>query len=308
MLYDINSQDFAHHVRHANSWNDLGIHCGLEVNDEGVIKNSGNMYSLKQKVFNMRLSTEHFFKQSRIPDDDFKIIVKESDRLTQVIKKCNTHGGSSRDAILHRIENLKIDVSHFKKNKSRTQILLSSKLEAIDDDTFRTLLKNSKMWKDFAISCGFKWCNVRVKSILLERIKMLGLLNATNHFERIRMRKDTDKVFVVNSQYRSIPDIKKRLVTDLGWRYEYNECKNVHFVEQDGALTWMNKPVLLQLDHINGIHDDNRLENLRFLCALCHSQTSTWCGKNSKRHKSLQTWLDDVKTSHAPGSIPSLLN
>ena len=307
-LYDINPSDFAHHVRQATSWNDLGVRCGCSVNDEGVLNNSGQILSLKQKKLNMRLSTEHFYKESRIPDDVFKIIVKDSARLTQVIKKCKTHGGSSRDAILHRIEDLCIDVSHFKKNKSRTQILLSSKLEVIDDDTFRTLLKNSKMWKDFAISCGFKWCNVRVKSILLERIKMLGLVNATKHFERIRMRKDTDKIFVVASQYRSIPDIKKRLVTDLGWRYECNECKNVHFVEQDGALTWMNKPVLLQLDHINGIPDDNRVENLRFLCALCHSQTSTWCGKNSKRHKTLQAWLEDGKTSHAPGSIPSLLN
>lgn len=311
MLYNISKEDFADHVRHATSWNDLGIRCGCEVNNEGVIKNSGQMYSLKQKVFNMRLSTEHFYKQSRIPDDVFKIIVKESDRLTHVIKKCNMNSGSSRNyrnAILQRIEDLCIDITHFKTNKSRTAMLLSSKLEAIDDDTFRTTLKNSKMWKDFARSCGFKFYNITIKSILLKRIKMLGLVNATNHFERKRMRKDTDKVFVTASQYRSIPDIKKRLVTDLGWRYECNECKNVHFVEKDGALTWMNKPVLLQLDHINGIHDDNRVENLRFLCALCHSQTSTWCGKNSKRHKNLQTWLEDGKTEHPPGSIASLLN
>jgi hypothetical protein len=61
----------------------------------------------------------------------------------------------------------------------------------------------------------------------------------------------------------------------------------------------MNKPVLLQLDHINGINNDNRVENLRFLCALCHSQTPTWCGKNMKKHKSLQKWLEDGK-EYAP--------
>ena len=44
--------------------------------------------------------------------------------------------------------------------------------------------------------------------------------------------------------------------------------------------TWNDKPVVLHLDHINGIHNDHRLENLRLLCPNCHSQTDTWCGRN----------------------------
>lgn len=43
--------------------------------------------------------------------------------------------------------------------------------------------------------------------------------------------------------------------------------------------TWLDKPLTLQLDHINGINNDHRLENLRFLCPNCHTQTNTW-GKN----------------------------
>lgn len=39
----------------------------------------------------------------------------------------------------------------------------------------------------------------------------------------------------------------------------------------------------LQLDHINGINTDNRLENLRLLCPNCHSLTPTFCGKNKKK-------------------------
>lgn len=45
---------------------------------------------------------------------------------------------------------------------------------------------------------------------------------------------------------------------------------------------WNGRPLVLQIDHINGIHDDNRLENLRILCGHCHSQTDNYCGKNKR--------------------------
>jgi single-stranded DNA-specific DHH superfamily exonuclease len=38
----------------------------------------------------------------------------------------------------------------------------------------------------------------------------------------------------------------------------------------------------LILDHINGINDDNRLENLRFLCSNCDSIQDTYKSKNRK--------------------------
>lgn len=55
-------------------------------------------------------------------------------------------------------------------------------------------------------------------------------------------------------------------------RYECQKCKN------NG--NWQGEKLTLQLDHINGVREDNRLKNLRFLCPNCHSQTVTFSGKN----------------------------
>ena len=38
---------------------------------------------------------------------------------------------------------------------------------------------------------------------------------------------------------------------------------------------WQGKPIMLQLDHKDGDNQNNTLENLRFLCPNCHSQTET---------------------------------
>lgn len=48
---------------------------------------------------------------------------------------------------------------------------------------------------------------------------------------------------------------------------------------------WNGKPLVLQLDHRNGDNKDNRIENLRYLCPNCHTQTPTYCGKKGKGAK-----------------------
>ena len=48
---------------------------------------------------------------------------------------------------------------------------------------------------------------------------------------------------------------------------------------------WLNSPITLQLDHIDGNSDNNSISNLRLLCPNCHSQTETYKGGNKNKLK-----------------------
>lgn len=48
---------------------------------------------------------------------------------------------------------------------------------------------------------------------------------------------------------------------------------------------WNGRPLVLRLDHVNGVRTDHRITNLRFLCPNCDSQTETYCGGNRRIYK-----------------------
>lgn len=75
-----------------------------------------------------------------------------------------------------------------------------------------------------------------------------------------------DQVFVENARPIKGISLRSRLVR-LGWQYQCAICS---------LSEWRNRPLTLHVDHKNGIGNDNRLCNLRFLCPNCHQQTPTW--------------------------------
>ncbi len=47
-----------------------------------------------------------------------------------------------------------------------------------------------------------------------------------------------------------------------------------------GIEDWNDKPLNMELDHIDGNRHNHLRKNLRMICPNCHSQTPTYCSKN----------------------------
>jgi hypothetical protein len=59
----------------------------------------------------------------------------------------------------------------------------------------------------------------------------------------------------------------------------YKEAK----CECCGITEWNGKAAPLELEHKDGNHSNNALENLLILCPNCHAQTETYRGRNKRK-------------------------
>jgi Zn finger protein HypA/HybF involved in hydrogenase expression len=156
------------------------------------------------------------------------------------------------------------------------------------NEDFINAVKSSKKFIEVAQKLGLTNLGSNYKTIkkYIEELKL-----DTSHFltreeilksarKNIRILNDSE-MFNINSISRK--HIKNTIISKNLIEYKCQICN---------ISTWMNQKLSLHLDHINGVNNDNRLENLRFLCPNCHSLTETYCAKNKKNIKEKNHCLD----------------
>lgn len=156
--------------------------------------------------------------------------------------------------------------------------------------------KSSPIWK---ISLEEFKKIISISKTLKEALSYFNLENKGNNYKTLYKRAKEENVdtthfvkhynnagvykklsiecYLVENSNSSRSSIKKRIIKEKLIEYKCNECGLID--------NWNNKKLSLHLDHINGINNDNRLENLRFLCPNCHSQTASYAGKKLKKKK-----------------------
>jgi hypothetical protein len=162
---------------------------------------------------------------------------------------------------------------------------MASLIYRISKEDFQNFVKNSSTFTEILKKCGLenKGGNINTvkRRLAKENIDFSHIKTGLNHNkgrsfinQQISVEKSLAEYFIANS------NATRQILIKLIKRYNLLKysCK-----ECGCEYIWNKKPISLQLHHINGINNDNRLENLNFLCPNCHSQTENFAGKSCKK-------------------------
>lgn len=231
-------------------------------------------------------------------------IVASSSSMSEVMRKLGlTASGGNHRMISARVRVAGLDTSHFRRKR------LTATIDALPRDSLGGLVRDSRSVAQVLAALGLPTVG-RPHHELTRRLARDGF--DTSHFRGVGWAKGetkasdpgvarssrgntrrNDEVFVENSPEISGPRIVRRLLA-LGWIYACRVC-NI------GA--WLDAPLALHLDHINGVHNDNRFTNLRLLCPNCHSQTPTYCNKARETDEIALAWPCYRKSVRERGEI-----
>ena len=155
------------------------------------------------------------------------------------------------------------------------------------DEEFRKIVLRSETYAEILKYFGLSHKGGNGKTVKA-RIKKLGIDDkhiakgvGSNLGRKFFREKIPMKDILVKYSTYNRSNLKKRLISEGLLEYK---CQKCNLKDQ-----WNGKPINLVIDHINGVPDDNRLHNLRFLCPNCNSQTKTFAGRNLPERKELSS-------------------
>ena len=154
-----------------------------------------------------------------------------------------------------------------------------TRVSTCTDDEFRQIIKESKTYKEALCKLGYKHSGGAYIT-LRKRIQTLGIsvehMTPTARYGRPQRQVTNEEIFV--KDYHGGVKVRERVLKDNLIPYKCVICGQ--------PPEWHGRKLTLTLDHINGDHYDNRIENLRFLCPNCDSQQPTYGAKNKKGYGS----------------------
>lgn len=156
---------------------------------------------------------------------------------------------------------------------------MTNKIYELTDEQFVDLLKNSTAISEVLFKLGYtvkgnSWGYSQVKQRMTDLNLDFSIFKGKKSIYKNIVVKTVTPEMVLKDNCRHARTVLRRCILkhDL-LPYKCDIC---------GMTEWNNKTLSLELDHINGKNNDNRLENLRFLCPNCHSQTSTYGSRNQQ--------------------------
>lgn len=157
--------------------------------------------------------------------------------------------------------------------------MIVSRIYLKSDAEFSSLFHSSHSQSEFASLLGIPNLGGGTYFLLKKRCDDLGL-NRQKQWEGAKRlfgsnRYTPDEAYFALNTAHTEKDTRERLLKEGLLPNRCAICGN--------PGVWRGKSLGLEVDHINGDHFDNRVANLRLLCPNCHSQTSTYSGRNVKR-------------------------